>query len=325
MQRPAKPWTPVRFRPPPPIHRSHAKFTAMRHAIGSPRVPRRVFLCISDGRVRCERVRLHRIQHDDEPERRRRHADAGGDRRHDVGAASGANRWPGRKPVDRGRIAQPHPGSARRRDSAAACANSLSMGVEGGWMDHLATTAVKRHRVRAFRPIESPAAPWASHVPTKGRAHAELGAGSRHTSQVACIGRKTRVQCGSHLRPDGETGRHSGLKIRRRVMPSCRFDSGSGHHELNMLFRYIYKLRQLRLDEANRSIATLLPLLGRLASIARSWSRPCPFCGHVQPDFAEFTDTPPLQRCAVVCPECGAIRSRTTDPMTACIAWNNRP
>ena len=29
--------------------------------------------------------------------------------------------------------------------------------------------------------------------------------------------------------PDGEIGRHKGLKIPRRVIPPCRFESGSGH------------------------------------------------------------------------------------------------
>ena len=31
------------------------------------------------------------------------------------------------------------------------------------------------------------------------------------------------------LRPDGEIGRHTGLKI-LRLYRACRFDSGSGHH-----------------------------------------------------------------------------------------------
>ena len=32
--------------------------------------------------------------------------------------------------------------------------------------------------------------------------------------------------------PDGEIGRHCGLKIRRFRTGACRFDPGSGHHEL---------------------------------------------------------------------------------------------
>ncbi len=38
---------------------------------------------------------------------------------------------------------------------------------------------------------------------------------------------KTLVE--SHYCPDGEIGRHKGLKIPRALTSPCRFDSGSGH------------------------------------------------------------------------------------------------
>jgi hypothetical protein len=53
-------------------------------------------------------------------------------------------------------------------------------------------------------------------------------------------------------------------------------------------------------------------------------TRECTFCGHQRPAFAEFEDSPPLQRCAIICEECGAIGPRTTDILTARIAWNSR-
>src|SRR5882757_2942885 len=37
-----------------------------------------------------------------------------------------------------------------------------------------------------------------------------------------------------HPSPGGETGRHKGLKIPRRVIPSCRFDPCPGHHRSKM-------------------------------------------------------------------------------------------
>ena len=63
--------------------------------------------------------------------------------------------------------------------------------------------------------------------------------------------RRNRHQSGAfltqfrHLSPGGETGRHKGLKIPRRVIPSCRFDPCPGHHrssmnsKLNVQFRNI--------------------------------------------------------------------------------------
>jgi hypothetical protein len=58
-------------------------------------------------------------------------------------------------------------------------------------------------------------------------------------------------------------------------------------------------------------------------------TRECPVCGHQRPAFAEFEDSPPLQRCAIIwcailCEECGAIGPRATNILTARIAWNNR-
>ena len=38
------------------------------------------------------------------------------------------------------------------------------------------------------------------------------------------------MQRSRHTCPGGETGRHSGLKIRRTLIGPCRFESGPGHY-----------------------------------------------------------------------------------------------